>query len=93
MRDVEATAARTAALADTLLAMGRDMRAAAATADSTLATVGNIASAIERGEGSLGRMMTDTTLFVSIRESNLELQALLRDIRENPRKYINVRVF
>lgn len=93
VRDVEATAARTAALADTLLIMGRDMRAAAATADSTLATVGNIASAIERGEGSIGRLMTDTTLFVSIRESNIELQALLRDIRENPRKYINVRVF
>lgn len=93
VEDVELTAARTAALADTLLAMGRDMRAAAATADSTLATVGNIASSIERGEGSLGRLVTDTTLFVSIRESNLELQALLRDIRENPRKYINVRVF
>ncbi len=90
---VEETASRTAALADTLLAMGRDMRVAAASADTTLRTVGNIAAAIERGEGSIGRLMADTMFFISIRESNLELQALLKDIRENPRKYINVRVF
>jgi phospholipid/cholesterol/gamma-HCH transport system substrate-binding protein len=93
VEDVSRTASRTAALADTLLVVGRDMRIAAATADSTLATIGGIAAAIESGEGSLGRLVTDTTLFISLRESNLELQALLRDIRQNPRKYINVRVF
>jgi phospholipid/cholesterol/gamma-HCH transport system substrate-binding protein len=91
--DVERTASRTAALADTLMVVGRDIRQAAATADSALRTVGNLAASVERGEGSVGRLMTDTTLYVSIRESNLELQALLRDIRQNPRKYINVRVF
>lgn len=93
VQDVQATASRTAALTDTLLAMSRDMRQAAATADSVLGTVGSLASSIERGEGSVGRLMTDTMLYASLRESNLELQALLRDIRENPRKYINVRVF
>lgn len=91
--DVQRTASRTAALTDTLLAMSRDMRQAAATADSVLGTMGSIAAAVQRGEGSLGALMTDTTLYFSIRESNIELQSLLRDIRENPRKYINVRVF
>jgi phospholipid/cholesterol/gamma-HCH transport system substrate-binding protein len=93
VQSVEATAARAVALGDTLLAMSRDMRVAAATADSTLQRLGNITSAVERGEGSLGRLMTDTMMYVSIRESNLELQRLLRDIRENPRKYITVRIF
>lgn len=93
VEDVSRTASRTAALADTLLAVGNDMRYAAATADSTLAVVGEIAAGIERGEGSLGLLVNDTSLFISLRESNLELQALLRDIRQNPRKYINVRVF
>ena len=91
--DVERTASRTAELADTLLAVGRDIRVAAATADSTMRSLGELAAGVERGEGSVGRLMSDTTLFVSIRESNLELQALLRDIRENPRKYFSVRVF
>jgi phospholipid/cholesterol/gamma-HCH transport system substrate-binding protein len=93
VQNMEATSSRAAALADTLLSMSRDMRVASATADSTMRRVGAIASAIQRGEGSLGRLMVDTMLYVSIRESNLELQRLLRDIRENPRKYITVRVF
>jgi phospholipid/cholesterol/gamma-HCH transport system substrate-binding protein len=93
VENVEATAGRTAALADTLLHMSRDMRQAAAGADSTLRTVGRIAMRIDRGEGTLGRLLVDTTLFVSLRESNLELQALLRDIRQNPRKYISIRIW
>jgi hypothetical protein len=37
--------------------------------------------------------MQDTALFWRIVETNAELQALLRDIRANPGRYINVRVF
>jgi phospholipid/cholesterol/gamma-HCH transport system substrate-binding protein len=91
--DIETTAGRAAALADELAVMSRDMRSAAAATDSTLRSIGAITAAVERGEGSIGRLLTDTTLFISLRESNVELQRLLRDIRENPRRYITVRIF
>jgi hypothetical protein len=37
--------------------------------------------------------LQDTTLYWRIVETNAELQALLRDLRLNPRRYINVRIF
>lgn len=93
VNNVERTTARTDSLTRELMVMSRDLQHAAATADSTLQTLGNVAASVERGEGSLGRLLTDTMLYVGIRETSLELQALVRDIRENPRRYFTVRVF
>jgi phospholipid/cholesterol/gamma-HCH transport system substrate-binding protein len=91
--NVQRTTARTDTLTRELLVMGRDLRRAAIAADSTLSVVGGLATRIEQGQGSLGRMINDTMLYVGLRESTIELQALLKDIRENPRRYITIRVF
>jgi phospholipid/cholesterol/gamma-HCH transport system substrate-binding protein len=76
-----------------MLQATRDLRVAAASADSTFRKVGSVADALNRGEGTLGRLVRDTTLYYRILETNAEVQALLRDIRANPRKYINFQVF
>ena len=76
-----------------MLAATRDLRLAAASADSTFRKVGDIAEAANRGEGTLGRFLRDTTMYYRIIETNAEVQALLRDMRENPRKYINLTIF
>jgi phospholipid/cholesterol/gamma-HCH transport system substrate-binding protein len=76
-----------------LLQTSRSLRTVAATADTTLRSVGAVAAGLQRGEGTLGLLMQDTALFWRIVETNAELQALLRDIRANPGRYINVRVF
>jgi phospholipid/cholesterol/gamma-HCH transport system substrate-binding protein len=76
-----------------LLQTSRSLRTVAATADTTLRSVGAVASGLQRGDGTLGLLMQDTALFWRIVETNAELQALLRDIRANPGRYINVRVF
>lgn len=93
VNNVERTTARTDSLTRELMLMSRDLQHASATADSTLQTLGDIAASIEQGEGSLGRLLTDTMLYVGMRETSLELQALVRDIRENPERYFTVRVF
>jgi phospholipid/cholesterol/gamma-HCH transport system substrate-binding protein len=56
-------------------------------------SVGEVANALARGQGTLGLMLRDTSLYWRIVESNVELQALLKDLRQNPRRYINLRVF
>lgn len=91
--NVERTTARTDSLTRELMLMSRDLQHASATADSTLQTMGELAADVQRGEGSLGRLLTDTMLYVGMRETSLELQALVRDIRENPERYFTVRVF
>jgi phospholipid/cholesterol/gamma-HCH transport system substrate-binding protein len=91
--NMERTTGRTDSLVSVLLATTRDLRVTAVTADTALRNVGQIAAAVQRGEGTLGKLLRDTTLYMSLVETNVEMQALLRDIRRNPRRYINLRVF
>jgi phospholipid/cholesterol/gamma-HCH transport system substrate-binding protein len=76
-----------------MLAATRDLRMAAASADSTFRKVGDIADAMNRGEGTLGRLVRDTMMYYRIVETNEELSALLRDFRANPTRYINLKIF
>lgn len=80
-------------LAVELLDTSRELGSAAIAADTTLKSVGAVADAMLRGEGSLGLMLRDSALYWRIVESNAEIQALLKDLRANPKKYINLRVF
>jgi phospholipid/cholesterol/gamma-HCH transport system substrate-binding protein len=91
--NVQGMTAQADSIAAVLLVTSREMQIAAAAADTTFRAVGAIVSAVERGEGTLGLMVRDTALYYSVVRSNLEVQALLRDMRENPRRYINLRVF
>lgn len=71
----------------------RELGAAAGSADATLKSVGAVADALLEGQGSLGLMLRDSAMYWRIVESNAEIQALLKDLRANPRKYINLRIF
>jgi phospholipid/cholesterol/gamma-HCH transport system substrate-binding protein len=59
-------------------------------ASTSLATV---LGQLERGDGTLGRLLQDATLYENLNAAATNLNALAEDIRENPRRYINVRVF
>jgi phospholipid/cholesterol/gamma-HCH transport system substrate-binding protein len=91
--NVQSASVQADSISRVMLQATRDLRVAAASADSTFRKVGSVADALNRGEGTLGRLVRDTTLYYRILETNAEVQALLRDIRANPRKYINFQVF
>ncbi|MGH7541771.1 MAG: MlaD family protein [Gemmatimonadota bacterium] len=83
---------RTAASLDTLTTR---LAAASATFDSTSASLASITSRLDRGEGTLGRMLTDDTLYERLNETLANLQraseeiALLsQDLRDQPEKYL-----
>jgi phospholipid/cholesterol/gamma-HCH transport system substrate-binding protein len=68
--------------------------------DATIASMGRTSTSLEsvigrmeRGEGTLGRLSRDEELYRNLSEAAFNLNALATDIRENPRRYINVRVF
>ncbi len=46
-----------------------------------------------KGDGTVGRLLKSDELYEELRETNLALKALIQDINENPKKYINVKVF
>lgn len=91
--NVENTTANTDSLTAELLRMSADFERVAARLDTTLEAVGSLATNMQEGRGTLGMLMQDSTLYLSLVEANSELQALLEDLQRNPRKYINLRVF
>ncbi len=52
-----------------------------------------MATTVQSGQGTLGQLVKDTSLYNQLVGTNIELQALIRDLKANPKKYINVKVF
>jgi len=53
----------------------------------------SVMAKINRGEGSLGLLVNDPALYRSADSALRELQSLIADMKRNPKKYVNVRVF
>ena len=43
---------------------------------------------MNRGEGTLGRIATDTSMYHDLHELSVSLTTLLKDLREHPDKYM-----
>jgi len=61
--------------------------------DSLRASVQSVTGKIDRGEGSLGKLVNDDKLYVEAKASIQSLKALIEDVKANPRKYIKLEVF
>jgi phospholipid/cholesterol/gamma-HCH transport system substrate-binding protein len=59
----------------------------------SLNSLSKILKSIENGEGSAGLLIKDDKLYRNLELSTKNLNALIEDIKQNPKKYINVRVF
>jgi phospholipid/cholesterol/gamma-HCH transport system substrate-binding protein len=46
-----------------------------------------------QGDGTVGKMLRSDELYEEIRETNKALKALVQDINENPKKYLQIKVF
>ncbi len=57
------------------------------------AALGNIMAKIDSNEGTLGRLVNDTTVYGDLHELSQSLKDLLDDMRERPGRYFNVKVF
>lgn len=82
--------ARAVARADSTMAM---LRTTSASLDEATASLNTILSRMEQGEGTLGRLSTDESLYVNLNTAAETLSALLLDLQENPSKYINISIF
>lgn len=52
-----------------------------------------ILARLERGDGTAGKLLTDTLLYRDARNLLIRVDSLMTDFQKNPRKYINLRVF
>jgi len=61
---------------------------------ATGARVDTLLMRINRGDGTLGKLMTDSTMYVQLRELSASLKAFVDDLKKNPGKIpIQVKIF
>lgn len=91
-----ARAADSAQIAATLTAF----RSAAANTDSLTQRLSSnttqlqaILARLERGEGTAGKLLSDTLLYRDARNLLTRVDSLVADFQRNPRKYINLTIF
>ena len=82
--------ARAAARADSMLAQ---LNQTSARLDGVAETLGAILDGIEAGEGTLGRLATDDSLYVNLNATLESVRLLATDLREHPGRYLNVSIF
>ena len=61
--------------------------------DSLRATLQSITTKVDRGDGTLGKLVNDDRLYADTRASIDSLRALITDIKKNPKRYLSVHVF
>lgn len=61
--------------------------------DSTLKNVQNLSSKLNGKDSSLGLLLNDRALYDSLSVTMGNASLLLKDVKENPSRYINVKVF
>ena len=64
-----------------------------ANANSAIHKVDSIVTKINDGEGSIGRLLNDDQLYKDLDEAVVDLDLLLEDLRNNPKRYIHFSVF
>jgi phospholipid/cholesterol/gamma-HCH transport system substrate-binding protein len=62
-------------------------------ADSFLARGDSVLGKMNRGDGSLGLLLNDSSLYRHADSLIVELRALAADLKANPKRYLSVRIF
>jgi phospholipid/cholesterol/gamma-HCH transport system substrate-binding protein len=80
--------------------LGERMDTVTASLQRSSQSVETMTARAAKGDGSLGKMMTDDQLYRSLNEAvnnmnqaTLSLNRLVDDVQKNPKKYINLKVF
>jgi phospholipid/cholesterol/gamma-HCH transport system substrate-binding protein len=79
LRSVRMTANNAAVLTDSLR--------------NTLAQVNGIVSGLRTGQGTAGKLLTDTLLYADVRRLLARVDSLTLEFQKNPRRFIDLRIF
>ncbi|MET3125285.1 phospholipid/cholesterol/gamma-HCH transport system substrate-binding protein [Arcicella rosea] len=78
-------------MADSLNAL--KISEAVATTQKSLEGLQRIMQGIEKGQGSMGKLLKDDSLYTNLNRSVADLDKLLIDFRLAPKRYVNISVF
>lgn len=61
--------------------------------NKTVASLSTVLSAVENGEGSMGKLLKDDGLYNNLEGASLQLEQLLQDMKLNPKRYVHFSLF
>ena len=70
-----------------------DIKAISNNLETTLDSFNSIMDKFNNGEGSIGKLINDENLYKNLQAASKELEELLRDLKENPKRYVHISVF
>ena len=71
----------------------RAATAALETMEVSMSSLASVIDKIDRGQGTLGLLVNDTTLYGELSSTLREVRQLTADVRANPKKYVTIEVF
>jgi len=60
--------------------------------DTTMTKLSELTTELEAGQGTVGRLFKDETLYNNTNQALVETRDLLKGIRENPKKYLSIKL-
>jgi len=61
--------------------------------DSLRSVIQDMTARVERGEGTLGKLVNDEQLYAELNESIQSFKALVKDIKAHPKRYLKISLF
>ena len=97
-KDVPAITDRIVQLEDDMLAVSGqlkevDYKALAVQFDNTLRNIEQLTAALNSKEGTIGMLLNDTTLYRNLCTTCEQAEALLQNLREEPKRYVHFSLF
>ena len=89
--NVSAVLANFAALSDSLAQS--EIPQTLRDARNAIARIDDITQRLNSGEGTIGQLLTNDSLYIELENSTSSLNKLLEDIRQNPKRYLKFSVF
>ena len=61
--------------------------------ENTVISLNSILKSIESGEGTIGKLMKDEDLYNNLEASTKEVELLIKDLKEHPKRYVHFSLF
>jgi phospholipid/cholesterol/gamma-HCH transport system substrate-binding protein len=69
------------------------LTSAARAMENSVASLSSVFRKIDQGQGTLGKLVNDSTLYMEFFGAAREIRVLAADVRARPRRYINLEIF